>query len=904
MSDQPSTPDPLRSAAETQLAEHPAQVASDSKAGLLHELEVHQIELEIQNETLRQAQAELEASRDRYVDLYDFAPVGYLTLSRDGRIEQINLTGATLLGEELKALLNLPFARFVAPEDGDLWHRQFIRVVQGGEQPEHASPKRATPGMSTCELTLQRGDGSRFHARLDCRYLAGMTPQVRVALSDINDANRNAMLAHTSSARYQSLVEHMQAGVVLHAPDSRILFANTAAMHLLGLTLDQMMGKTATDPAWCFQYEDGSRVDPADYPVQQVLARGAKIEDQVFGVRREEHGDLIWLLVNGYPERDALGNIQQVCVTFSDITKLKAQEVLLREGVEQQTVLREMLEDVVKSGSLVETLQHCLGRLLAISWLLIEPKGGILLLDKDRKFLQMTASRNLSPEILSLCDRVPLGNCHCGVAAASGEMQFSSCVDGRHVISYPGMVQHGHYNLPLISESEVMGVMVLYLPHGYERNPLKEPFLRSVADILAGFIKRKQVDMALQRLNEQLEERVQLRTVELLAAKLEADRANNAKSEFLSRMSHELRTPLNAILGFGQLLELAGLPAVQTDNVREVLHAGRHLLDLINEMLDLARIESGKLELSLEPVNLAEIMRECVSLAQPLADARGVELILADDCGGHRVRADHTRFKQVLLNLLSNAIKYNREQGTVSIACVVDPDDDDVQIRISDTGAGLTAAQRARLFIAFERLGAENTAIEGTGIGLVFSQRLVALMGGEIGVESAPGSGSTFWVRLTRVVDDGPAATAAAKQAEAVTACVGGEKFDLLCIEDNPANLRLVERILRERPNLRLLTANAPSLGLELAQAHRPALILLDINLPDMDGYAVMLRLRENPATRDIPVLAISANAMPDDLARGKSAGFIDYLTKPLDVSVFLAAIDTVLAQTIGNSHV
>jgi PAS domain S-box-containing protein len=231
----------------------------------------------------------------------------------------------------------------------------------------------------------------------------------------------------------------------------------------------------------------------------------------------------------------------------------------------------------------------------------------------------------------------------------------------------------------------------------------------------------------------------------LTGARDDAERANRAKSEFLSRMSHELRTPLNAILGFGQLLERDNLPGMQADNVREVLHAGRHLLELINEVLDLARIESGKLTLSLEPLSLAAIVRECLNLAQPLAEARGIRLILADACGGS-VRADRTRLKQVLLNLLSNAVKYNREQGTVGIACVADGDA--IQVRVSDTGAGLTEAQQSRLFVAFERLEADKSAIEGAGIGLALSKHLMHLMQGEIGVESTPGKGSTFWIRL------------------------------------------------------------------------------------------------------------------------------------------------------------
>jgi signal transduction histidine kinase len=231
----------------------------------------------------------------------------------------------------------------------------------------------------------------------------------------------------------------------------------------------------------------------------------------------------------------------------------------------------------------------------------------------------------------------------------------------------------------------------------------------------------------------------------LIHARDEAERANRAKSEFLSRMSHELRTPLNAILGFGQLLALEIKAGVQSDNVQEILLAGRHLLELINEVLDLARIEAGKFTVSLEPVSLAAIVQECLNLAQPLAEARGIRLILSDTCGGN-VQADRTRLKQVLLNLLSNAVKYNREQGTVSIGCVADGDA--IQVRISDTGAGLDRAQQSRLFVAFERLEADKSAIDGTGIGLALSKRLMHLMQGEIGVESTPGMGSTFWIRL------------------------------------------------------------------------------------------------------------------------------------------------------------
>ncbi|MFM1890954.1 MAG: hypothetical protein RLZ44_31, partial [Pseudomonadota bacterium] len=307
-----------------------------------------------------------------------------------------------------------------------------------------------------------------------------------------------------------------------------------------------------------------------------------------------------------------------------------------------------------------------------------------------------------------------------------------------------------------------------------------------------------------------------------------------------------------------------------------------------------ARIEAGKLSISAEPVPLMPLVEDCLNLIQPLAERRGIRVVEGGrDCGDH-VYADRVRLKQVLLNLLSNAVKYNRDQGTLGIVCV--PDGDAIQVRVTDTGGGLSAAQQARLFSPFERLDADKSAIEGTGIGLALSKRLVELMGGEIGVESRVGVGSTFWVRLPASAGHAePAAPAVAPDVALNRRPSGRGRWDVLCIEDNPANLRLIERILARRNDVHLLTAGTPGLGLELAAAHRPALILLDINLPDMDGYDVLRCLREDAMTRDIPVVAISANAMPKDLARGRAAGFKEYLTKPLEVDRLMRILDELL---------
>jgi PAS domain S-box-containing protein len=422
-----------------------------------------------------------------------------------------------------------------------------------------------------------------------------------------------------------------------------------------------------------------------------------------------------------------------------------------------------------------------------------------------------------------------------------------------------------------------------------------------LSTIMRDITERRRAEQTLQRLNEELEQRVAQRTAEMAAARDEAERANLAKSEFLSRMSHELRTPMNAILGFAQLLEIdPSVGARQKDWILEIVKGGRHLLDLINDVLDLARVESGKFTISAEPVALQALLADCQMLLRPLAETSSVRLLDASRYCNVHVRADRTRLKQVLLNLLSNAVKYNRPQGSVSVVCVEESDGPvpSVQIRISDTGVGIPPEQQSRLFVPFERLDADRQRIEGTGIGLALCKRLVEAMGGTVGVESTPGSGSTFWVKLP--MSDGSGTGAPTPPADThvpVTEAHGGRRFDVLCIEDNPANLRLIEGVFAARDNIRLLSAMAPSLGLELARTHKPALILLDINLPEMDGYAVMRCLRESEATRNIPVVAISANAMPKDIEMGKAAGFLEYLTKPIDLARLLAVVDPMLAS-------
>ena len=411
------------------------------------------------------------------------------------------------------------------------------------------------------------------------------------------------------------------------------------------------------------------------------------------------------------------------------------------------------------------------------------------------------------------------------------------------------------------------------------------------------------------RLNAGLEERVRLRTQQLEASNRDlheateaAEAANRAKSEFLSSMSHELRTPLNAILGFGQLLSIddgSMAQAKRSEFSSHILKAGNHLLTLINEVLDLARIEASNLMLSPEPVALADVLRDCQTMSDEAARRRGIRMLFPPTC--HlAVHADRTRLKQVVLNLLSNAVKYNRDSGAVVVECE-STGQGRVRLRVRDTGLGLRPDQLAQLFQPFNRLGQEAGTEEGTGIGLVVTRRLVELMGGSIGAESTPGSGSVFWIELLEAElanVAGPNAGEAVRPASVREAGATASPT-LLYIEDNPANLRLVEEIVHARGDLVTLAAPDAQLGIELARAHLPAVVLMDINLPGLAGTDALALLRHDDRTARIPIIAVTANAMPRDIARGLAAGFFRYVTKPINVGVLNEAIDAALVANL-----
>jgi PAS domain S-box-containing protein len=811
-----------------------AAVSPQAMLQALHDLEVHQVELAMQNEELRRTQAELDAARARYYDLYDLAPVGYCTLNDQGLILEANLTAARLLGVARGELSQRPISLFIFKTDQDIYY--LLRgQLQSSSEPQ------------SCELRMVRKDGVQFwaHLAVTAGQDAGGATLHRLVLTDVTDRRLMASAMRESEERFRTLIEWTPQAINVHR-DGKFIYLNPAAVKLLGArSVHDMVGKPLAEfvhPDFHqLMLERVQSIAHTGYASPLTEMKFLKLDGTSIDV--EAQGTLI-----------VYDRAPAIHIAWRDITERKRVQALLAKTVRE-------LNDVNSA---------------------IDAHAIVAMTDKQGK---ITYVNDKFCEISKYSRAELLGQDHRIVNSGFHSKDFIRSL--WQTISDGGVWQGEIRNKA--KDGTFYWVDTTIVPRlGEDGKPIQYIAIR------ADMTQRQLLDQTLQETN-----------IELARATSVAEKANLAKSEFLSSMSHELRSPLNAILGFTQLLESGSPPPSPNQKLKidQILRAGWYLLDLIDEILDLALIESGKLSLAMESISLPEVLLDCQGMIEPQAQKSGTRIYFPQIDGPCFVRADRTRLKQVIVNLLSNAIKYNRAGAAVEVSGSANPAGL-FRISVQDGGEGLSPEKIAQLFQPFNRLGQETGKVQGTGIGLVVCKRLIELMGGEIGVHSTPSVGSVFWVELRQT--SAPQVTGAL-ETPASLAHQGHAPADaalrtLLYVEDNPANVEFVAQLIELRPNLRLLSAQDGQQGVAMARNLRPQVILMDINLPGISGFEALKILRADPVTAQIPVLALSANAMPHDIEKGLAAGFFRYITKPIKINPFMEVLDMALELAMKQS--
>jgi PAS domain S-box-containing protein len=842
---------------------------------------------------LEESQEELRESEERTRLTLDHALDAVITMDDTGRIRGWNPQAERLFGWSAADAVGLRLSEtIVPPAQREAHEHGLARFRATGEGP--VLDRRL-------ELTARRRDGAEFPVELSITALRLKGATVFSAfLRDITEQKRVEGVLREGEASFRLLFAANPMPMWVYDVETLyFLEVNSAAIAHYGYSREEFLRMRLTD------------IRPSDEVgrLREAVTASAAVANETrrhpgTWTHRLKDGRLIDVEIISHSM--AFAGRRAVLVVASDVTELKRTQEALAKHAERLGVLHEIDRALIAEeapGAIAEAALRRVRDLLGV------PRAIVNVFDLQAGQAEWLAAAGRRRIRVGPGVRYPMALMGDIEALRRGEQQVID-VDAlppspeAEALLASGV--HIYMVMPMIAGGELIGA----LSFGGERADFPADqvgIAREVATQLAIALAQARLHERVQRQAEELEQRVQERTLALSEAnaqleqeiaerrraEVEAGRANRAKSDFLSRMSHELRTPLNGILGFAQLLEMEARQPDQQESVEQILKAGRHLLGLINEVLDISRIEAGRLQLSLEPVPVGETIRRAVAVVRPLAADQAIEIRaeIADD--GQHVLADRQRLQQVLLNLLSNAVKYNRRAGTVTVSTAPAPEER-LQIRVTDTGLGISPDKLHRLFTPFDRLGADVTGAEGTGLGLALSKHLVEAMGGTLSVESREGEGSTFALELPLV--EAPSSTLESPET-ALAEAASGTGGIVLYIEDNLSNVRLIERVLDRRPQTRLLSAIQGQLGLDLAREHQPDLILLDLHLPDIPGEEVLRRIREDPRTREIPVVVLSADATPGQIDRLLAMGARAYLTKPLDVRKLFTLLDETLPR-------
>ena len=833
---------------------------------LIYELEVHQIELELQNHELLEARERADLEAEKFSNLYDFAPSGYFTLSKNGRITELNLTGSRMLGQHRSHLQNRPFGFYLSADTRQIFSSFLEKVFN-----RHA--------IVSCEVTLTPQDSPPMAVTL-----SGICEErdefCNVTVVDISERKffedtraflLSCGLPGTGEDFFESLARYLANSlnmeyVCIDRLEGDGLTAQTVAIFNKGrfeynvrYDLKDTPCGAVVDKKVCCYPKDVRRLFPKDAALQELGA-----ESYVGTTLIDSKGKAIGLIavIGHHPlqsEQRAETLLAIVSQRASGELERREAETRLKETLEQLNDANLHLEERVKEQTRKITESE-----KRFSDLFHDHAAVMLLINTETG--EIVDANNSAKDFYGY-------NFSDGSGRTLYEINALSRDEITRAIRQAASHHSSYFVFPHRLASGAIRMVEIH----------SSPIYTGKGTLLFSIIH----DITERHIAENA----------LVKAKSEAEKANLAKSEFLSRMSHELRTPLNSILGYSQLMEMEDLTPHLKSEVTHIFNSGKHLLALINEVLDVAGIESGKQQMSIEPLQLRALVCEVIEFVQIAADKREITIDFAGaDKHNLYVLADRIRLRQVLLNLCNNSIKYNKAGGAVRIVAEVHPagrkQTPRVRISVIDTGHGITTGDIAKLFQPFERIGADKTNTEGTGLGLMVVKKLTEAMGGTVGVESVAGVGSTFWVELLSA-DKPHGNTGKNDTVNAPEVRVTRKSASILYIEDNQSNVDLVEGIITNfRPGIRMITSVYGKEASKLAKLHKPCLILLDLDVPDIHGLSVLEQLLSDSQTASIPVIIVSADAIPQHTEKLMKAGAVGYLTKPLDVIQFLKTID------------